>query len=65
MIYEMNHTLNCAYARIIASLDFIFAVQYLVHFIYHDEVQGTFLVILYRQNMQDLHNKLAIVIETL
>ena len=27
MIYEMNHILNCGYARIIASLDFISAVQ--------------------------------------
>ena len=41
-IYEMNHILNCGYekiefitARIIALLDFISAVQYRIHFIYH------------------------------
>ena len=49
MIYKTDQIFNCGYfrllyaiakiafinARIIASLDFISAVQYMIHFIYH------------------------------
>ena len=54
MIYELIHILNCGYAsrlhyaiakvafiiaRIITSLDFISAVQYMIHFICHFTVR--------------------------